>query len=35
MTMDLRDLFITTERPYREGTVEVFAQSIQIGRAHV
>ena len=31
MTMDLRDLFITTERPYKEGAVEVFAQAIPAG----
>ena len=31
--MELRDLFITTERPYREGTVEVFAQAILGGAA--
>ena len=31
--MELRDLFITTERPYREGTVEVFAQAIPGGAA--
>ena len=33
MTMDLRDLFITTERPYKEGAVEVFAQAIPTGAA--
>ena len=31
MSMELRDLFITTERPYKEGTVEVFAQAIPAG----
>ena len=31
MTMDLRALFITTERPYKEGAVEVFAQTIPAG----
>ena len=31
MIMELRDLFITTERPYKEGTVEVFAQAIPAG----
>ena len=28
MTMELKKHFITTERPYREGAVEVFEQNI-------